>query len=302
MSVNNLFFLSSLIISVASLLGCDRVGEVEGKLLYSGGGGVISVAEFSAVSGLTDTTIYLNPDISAIDSIIRLDNGETVFGECNADGDCNIKRVTPGTRGADILRSGHLAGYLADYQSLFFYDFSDDGDMWLFVARLDSLMSASRIAKKPEPKTLENGINRDIAVAPIPISEKEVVFVGPDAQLWIYNAENGSLDRMNIDPCYPYLWVENAQQLLCGSIDSGAPFVLNVFTNEKKEIPSLKGGYGFVYVPQHNAVIYGKTRLAWLLHEASDIFWYSLEDGSEKRLGKDIHLRYGVWLESERKS
>jgi hypothetical protein len=298
MSLRSVLFFGAVVAFAApSLFLSSAQGQIVGGiLLYSGGGGAIGAMNLDS-SGSLDMTVYESPGISAIDSLVRTDSGEILFGECGVAGDCALRKVTPGAS-AVTLRTGHLISYLPKNNRIFFYDILERGESWLFAAPIDSPADAYRIARKSAPSVLKNGIHLDMAVAPIPIAESEVIFVGENGGLWIYNSNSRLLDQLDVDFCYPYAWVESQRRLLCGEIGSNAPFLLDIIRGEREEISEISNGYGFVYLSKYDAIVYGKSRSSWFLHEASDVFIYFLKDGTNKRLRKNVHLRYGVWFQS----
>lgn len=290
------YFLKILLTSIVLLTSCtaDENMNIEGRLIYIVRGGNVGAITFSA-SGYDFSSFYDSKVVSAINHLTREHDNAILFDECIM-GKCSIKRSSMKTGQVTLLHSGRLPSYIPNHEKLFFYDKASDGNGWLFVTSLGDIKNAIKIAEEPKWKTLPNGISQPVAIPVIQISNDEVIFVGKDEQLWLYNIANTKLVPMDIKDCRPILWMDKRDQLLCSDWDTWDAFLLDIKTKNKVEMPGLKGAYGFVYVPSSNALIYGRTRSRLLIGEAYDIFLYSFADKKEERIKENSHLAGGVWI------
>ena len=295
MSLNN--HLKTLLVTAVFFTGCstDESMNIAGKLIYSDGDGSINAISFNS-SGYGISSLYKSESISAINYITRENNEIILFDECIS-GRCSIKQYSMKTRQARLLRSGRFPSQLRNHDKLFFYDELPGGDNWLFEATLDDIKNTIRISEEPRWKTLPSGIKQPITMPVVQISNDEIIFVGKDGHLWLYNVSSTESSSMGINDCRPMLWRGEHNQLLCSDWDTWDVFLLDIKTRDKAEIPELKGAYGFVYVPSSDALIYGRTRSRFIFGEAYDIFFYRFSNKKEKRIKKDAHLAEGIWME-----
>lgn len=296
-NIFNVFLLVYIVLCMACHAGENM--NAKGQLVYTSGDGSINAIDFSSPD-YNISLLYRSKEVAAIDHLTIVNNDAILFGECPIAGRCAIKQYSVGTGDSSFLRTGRLPGYISNHDRLFFYDRGPDGNSWLLSASLKNLNDAIKIiAKEPELKTLPNGIKQSITMPVIQISNDEILFVGEDGQLWRYNIANQELISMNISDCRPILWRERRNQLLCSDWDTWSLFLLDISTKNIIEMPELKGGYSFVYIPNSDSLVFGRTRSKYFVGEAYDIFQYSFVDKKENKIKKDSHIAAGVWLKSK---
>jgi len=294
MSLIKLILLTSFALSTSCNAG--EIMNVEGQLIYTNGGRTINAINLDS-SESKISSFYENKEIVHIEHLTMLNNNSILFSECTVTGDCIIKQYTVNTKQAKFFHSGRLPSYISNHDKLFFYDKFSDGNNWLFATSVKNINAMTKVAREPKWNTLPNGVSQPITIAVIQISNDEIIFVGEDKKLWKYNIANKELTSMNIGNCRPILWRERHNQLLCSDWDTWMPFLLDMNTKIKKEMPELKGAYGFVYIPSSDSIIYGRMRSSFIIGEAHDIFLYSFSDKKEKRIKKNSHVADGIWIE-----
>lgn len=281
-----------LLLGMMLVSGCHKIEQVNGKLIYLDGGSRIKILALK--SGDEDgSTLYEGRSVSVIESLIDMGEG-LLFGECDYEG-CSIRVYSFLTNGSSIERSGRYPAYLSSRDRLFFYEKESDGKAWLFMSALKSKRDVIRIAREAEDKTLPNGMRRMISAPPIPISENEILFVGEDADLWVYNADSGLSKSLHVGGCRPYVWMSVSNQILCKDTESWDSFLLNLATKKKEIISSLHEASGFIYVSSSDALVYVKRRSTWLIGETHDLYWYSISEKYEQLIRRNVYLSGGVW-------
>ncbi len=280
------------------LSGCEanESMNVAGNLIYAGGGGSINLIDFSS-PGYGISSLYKSEGISAINHLTKENSGAILFGECSVMGECSIKQYSMKTGRVRVLRSGRLPSFMPNHEKLFFYDRLAGGDKWLFVASLDDINNATKISEEPGWNTLPNGIKEPIIEPVIQISNDEILFVGKAGELQLYNVLSAEVSSMGINDCRPMSWRSVSNQLLCEDWDTFDIFLLDIKTRDTVDMPELKGGYGFVYVPGLDALFYSKTVSSFIVIEGYDMFFYQFSDKKEKRIKKNVSLSAGVWME-----
>jgi len=294
MSLNYSF---KIILATAALItGCnaDESMNIKGQLIYTNGGGGVNAIAFG-VYEYEFSSLYKSKEVAAINHLTRENGNAVLFDECTM-AECSIKLYPMRTGKVRLLRSGKLPSYISNHDKLFFYDKASDGNSWLYVTSLEDIKNVTKITEEPTWKTLPNGISQSVTVPVIHISNDEVIFVGKDEQLWLYNIANTKLAPMDIKGCRPVLWMDKRDQLLCSDWNTWDTFLLDIKTKNKVEMTDLKGAYGFVYVPSSDALIYGRTRSRLIIGEAYDIFLYSFADKKEKIIKENSYFAGGVWI------
>ena len=290
--------LSVSLVTAMLVAGCDAVKtmSIEGVLIYTSGGNGLNAIAFDA-SATSFSPLYRGESVSAINHLAKETDKTVLFSECVL-GECSIRRYSAETGRVTLLRSGWLPTYVSSHGKLFFYDSDRDGAKWLFVAALENINAATKIAKEPRGKVLSNGVHYSATLAVVQISNDEIVFLGVEERLWSYNIATAGLTSMDIDSCRPMLWMDRRRQFLCSNPwDESTPFLLDIDSKKKTPIPELRRARGFVYVANEDALIYGRLRSSHLILEVSDIFLYSFADGREKKIRGNSRFAGGVWLE-----
>lgn len=269
--------------------------RIKRMFVYTDGSSTIDTIDFSS-PGLHASSLYRSAEIGSINYLTRANSNAIFFDECPIVGECTIKRLSIDHGKPEVFRKGRLPSYVPIHNKLFFYDTEIDGSNWLYEISENNKAKAVKIAKEPKKKTLPNGVKHSISMPVIQISNDNIVYVGEDEQLWIYNIVKKRIIATRIIDCRPILWIEKHNQLLCSDWEKWSLFLIDVNTREKSELSNLNGAYGFSYDLENDVLVYGRTRLKAMVDEGYDIFLYSIEDKKEKRVGKDTHLAAGVWL------
>lgn len=293
--INKFYIVLLVAITFISSCNAGEYMNTKGHLVYTSGDGSINSINLNS-SSLHNSPLYKSESVSVIDNLTRKGYKDILFGECPIAGECIIKHYSVDKKETKVLRTGKLPSYIDIHDKLFFYDEVDHDNNWLFVSSIKNIKNAIKVSKEPKKKTLPNGIKQSITTPVIQISNSEVIFVGEDERLWLYNIMKEKIISTDINNCRPILWVEKQRKLLCSTWDTWTPFLLDLNTKNQVEMPILKRAYGFTYIPEDNALIYGKTRSKNIIGEAYDIFLYSFSDNKEKRIMKDSHISSGVWL------
>lgn len=298
MSLINYIIKVVLIVITIFITSCstDENMNIEGQLVYTTGGNSINSIDLG-VSEYTYSSLYSSKGITAINHLTKKSNDVILFSEC-AIGECVIKEYSVMNGKITSLHSGIWPSYISNHNKLFFYDTIPDEDKsnWLFATTLKGENAIIKIAKEPKWKTLPNGISHPITIAPIQISNDEILFIGEDEKLLLYNIVNAKLTSMDIENCRPMLWIDRRGQLLCLNWITWELFLLDIDTRNKIDLPELKDTYGFVYVSGLDALVYGRTRSRALIGEAPDIFLYLFTDKKEIKIRENSHIAGGVWL------
>lgn len=269
--------------------------RTKGTFVYTDGSSTIDMIDFSSPS-LHASTLYRSAEIGSINHLTKENSDAIFFDECPIAGECTIKRLSIDHGKPEVFLKGRLPSYVPIHSKLFFYNTEADGSNWLYEISGNNKTNALKIAREPKNKTLPNGVKQTISMPVIQISNDNIVYVGEDAQLWIYNILYRKIIATKIIDCRPILWIEKHSQLLCSDWENWSLFLIDVNTKEKSELTNLNGAYGFSYDAESDALVYGRTRLKTMVDEGYDIFLYSIEEKKEKRVGKDRHIAAGVWL------
>jgi len=288
-------YLKILLLVAVVLMSCNtnRQVRIVGTLIYSNGGNRINAIVFHRY-GYDVSTLYRGKGISTINNITNIDDRSLVFDECSG-GECSIKLYHNDSGEVTTLRSGRFPVYVPNQKKLFFYDEGNSGG--LFMASMDDVKNAVKLSKEPSWLTHSSGIKQPLVMPIVQISDDNVVFVGKDNGLWVYHVSDSKLTAMGIDNCRPILWRRRSQQLLCADWNAWNIYLMNMSTRNKIDLPELNGGYGFIYIPSTDALIYGRTRSSFVFDEAYDIFFYNFADKKEQKIYKNAHLSAGIWIE-----
>lgn len=299
MPIKNKLASAALLASIIWLASCGT-GEkmnTDGRLIYTAGGGSIDAINLGAFGPDIDLVYKGKKSGASIQQLTKINNGMFLFDECLGSGGCTIHQYDLHTNRSRMVRSGRLPSYVKNHDKLFFYDKSVDGKSWLFAAPLEDLHGAEKVAMEPEWRVLPNGVKQSIAFPPIQVSEDTVIYIGDEAELFLYNILSDEVISTKIGNCHPLQWLESHSRLLCADWNTWDPFLLDITNNNRIHLSELQGAYNFVYIPRIDTLIYGKRRSYFIIGEAHDIFSYSLSDRKEMRVKKDAHIASGIWVE-----
>jgi len=294
-TIKKAFFIPFVFIVLSTACTAGENMNANGKFVFTDGSSTINAIDFSS-SEFSTSTIFKSKEVGAINHLIRVDSNTILFGECPISRECVLRQYSIDVGKSEVLRTGRLPSYLPNHKRLFFYDKASDGSNWLYETALDNITEVKKVAKEPSKKVLPNGVKQSVSVPVVQVSNNEIIYVGDDKQLWLYNIIDKKRESTEIKNCRPILWREKHNQLLCSDWETWTPFLLDLNTKRKVKISELKEAYGFAYIKESDTLIYGKTRLKAMVDETYDIFLYSFQNKEEKRIKKNTHLASGVWF------
>ena len=269
--------------------------HLTGRLVYSRGGNDIQMLDFGTMER---ETVYEGAYVGiGINHLTKLTENTFVFEDCHGtrDPNCLLKEFDMDHRSVNTLRSGRMPSYLAGSNSLFFYDsLGDKGEQWLFVAGKDTVDTASQVAKAPPEHVSSMGMTYSRMAPAVQISPDEVAFLGDEEEIWTYKISQARLASTEIEHCKPIAWRKETQHLFCWDWESKYFSQVDLKTKRAEKLSQLGDAYSLVYLPKHDALIYGKGRLRFFISETSDIFAYSFGNGKTVRLLKDAYITSGV--------
>ena len=267
--------------------------NLTGKLVYSGGSSEIKTVDLAS---LASATLYKSPhNVALIAHLTKVTPDLILFDECPVTESCVIKELNLSNGETKTLHTGQMPIYVAEHDCLFFYDRSEyQNDNALLMAKRNEIAARHKVANMPPPKRLPNGNLLPVATPAIQISQDEVVFVGEDHQLWIYRISESTLFPTEVKDCLPQVWRNQTQELLCYDWNSWELYAIDLQTKQKKVMSFLKRAHGLLYVPEDDLLIYGKSRLYFLISETSDIFAYSFATSERVKLRPHAHISSGI--------
>ena len=272
--------------------------ELSGRLIYTNGGTYLYALYFPS---LKQELIHESPPGNiSINSISKMDANNVIFEHCDAlrKPNCLIMAFDINTRTLRTLRQGRLPTYMSGSQSIFFYDLSENThEEWLLIANRKAINSPGKVAKAPMPKVLSNGLPYEIKTSVVEISPDEVVFIGEDQQLWMYQISQSRVVATGIKNCLPRVWRNRTAQLICYDWDSDELYQIDLQTKQKEQLSQLKRAHGLVYVPSKDMLIFGLTSLHLMREEREDIFVYNFQDGKKSKVFSNAFTSSGVWVE-----
>lgn len=279
------------------LIGCysNNAMELAGGLIYSSGANDI---EFLNLDSKKSFVIYKSAhNVAIIDHLMKIKDKRFMFEECSGTGPCLIKEFNTGNGMEKAIRQGIYPTYIAENDSIFFYNTPErNKENWLFISDRGGTGEPLKIIKAPisdDPR-----IDWWYLVTPVvKISSDEVVLVGEDRQLWIYQMSKSVLTPTGITKCLPQFFRNRARQLVCYHHDTWDIYQIDLKTKQTEQLSKLEGAHGLVYIPEHDVVIYGKDRLHFLISETSDIFAYSFSTGKNTGIRPRAYVASGFWID-----
>lgn len=279
------------------ILGCSTNGDIEltGQLIYTGGGNKVKSLNLNRAESDPVVLYESRSDVAAIGHLARIDNNSFLFDMCPVTEECVIKHYDLNSGRERTIRRGRLPTYDPHKRMLFLYEGSDGERGWLVTSTLENPQAIARVAKEPKRKLLANGITQSVTTPVIQALPNQIVFTGEDTQLWMYNTSDSKLKPTGIKNCRALVWGSKTKQLLCSDWDTWEIFLLDLQTGRKEEHPELKGAYGFVYLPEYDSLVYGRTRGRVPAGEGYDIFCYSFKDEKEWKIRANDHIANGIY-------
>lgn len=296
MPINNVTRLWSLALAILSGCNLNSGVRLTGKLIYSGGGKEIKAVDLVS---LESVPLYRSShNVTLIERLTKVTSDLILFDECPVSGSCVIKELSISSGETKTLRTGHMPTYVAESDSVFFYEHSKyQKDNALLIAKRKDINIIHKVANAPAPKKLPNGVLLPLTTPVIQIAPNEVVFVGEDCQLWICQISQATLLPTGVKDCLPQVWRSQTQKLFCYDWNSWNLYTVDLKTKDREEIPLLKGAHGLLYIPENDILIYGKNRLSLFISETSDVFAYNFATGERVKIQSHVHINSGIWLE-----
>lgn len=291
-------FLTLMLLACLSLFAEGAMSEtvkLSGQLVYSAGSNDISLIELRSLK-------YYSLGLFSTDSInhlTKLSDRVILFEDCTGirKPNCLLREFDIDAKTSSTLRSGYLPTYIPESKTLLFYDLDEgSGQKWLYVADMRTPSIAQKSAKAPADMVLPNSLTYPLITQPLQISNDEVIFVGEDQDLWIFQISNSKLTPTGIKASAPYVWRKRTQQLISYNWKSQEFYQITLKTGHAEKLPQLKGASGLVYLPNDDVIIYGKSRMRMLISETYDIFAYSFNTKKEIKLRARSHISSEVWL------
>lgn len=282
----------------AMLIGCrsNSAMELSGGLMYSSGSMYV---EFVNLDSKKSSVMYKSIGNGAtIGRLTKIGDKRFIFEECLGTGSCFIKEFNVASGVGKVIRQGIYPTYIAENDSVFYYNLPEaNKENWLLTSGEGGAGEPRKIAKAPISG--DSRIDWWYFVTPVvKVSPDEVVLVGEDRQLWVYQISKSTLIPTGITKCLPQFLRNRTQQLVCYNPDTFDIYQIDLKTKQTEQLPQLKGANGLVYVPEYDIVIYGKVRLHFLVSEVSDIFAYSFSTGKTTEIQSRAYLASGFWIDS----
>ena len=266
-----------------------------GRLIYSAGDSKIVLLDL----GLRKSEVIYDrsPDVALIERLTKVSDDKFLFQECPITETCMLKEFDLITKNITTLRKGKMPTYVAKANKLFFYSLTHDtNEKWLFVASLDASSTSVKVAKAPPRVQLPNGLLSDREAPALEISPDQVLFVGEDYHLWIYQIPQSTLRPTGIAHSLPVAWRSLTQDLICYDWDAKAYYQINLETKQTRPLPQYESAFGLLYIPQLDTLVYAKTRLYLFVSERYDIFAYEFSHDKEIKLQSNAGMATGIWL------
>lgn len=273
--------------------------DLTGCLVYADRGKNIRKIDLKT---LRHEVLYEGPgNVTSIDHFSKTGPDKFLFEECNGlrTPNCLLMEFDLTNRTVSILRSGRMPTYIAERDSVFFYDrIKDDGEQWLLVARRGAMDAATEVAKAPGVITFPNGLGFFPGGPVVQVSTDEVVFVGEDWRLMIYDMANGQVRSTGLNHKSPRIWRSQTQQLIARDWETKAFYQINLKKGDVKKLPQLgrRVHSGLGYLPEYDTLIYSMPRFSFIYwHETSDIFAYHYKTEKKVKLLPHGSISSGIW-------
>lgn len=284
--------ISTVMLSLTCLIGCrsPQQQELSGRLVYTNGGGEIRELELKTGHS---SVLYEKKGVS-IDTISRTEQNRLIFGECALDAPCMIKEQDLATKGSRSLGVGAMPTYVGKWNTIFYYR-REEGQERLFAAEISQLDRGKEIAKAPSPLTTNKGNTTRITSPVVSVSDDQVVFVGEDRHLWIYDLSVSQLRRTGIDGKNPVAWRSRRKLLICHNLNFDGWYQLDLNSMQATTLPEVQTGIvDLVYIEKYDAVVFLTT--SWVPDQYNLVMYY-FGTGKQTELQPKTYLRSGVWLE-----
>ena len=261
--------------------------KMKGIMIFTNGTGTICRLDLQTKR--VDTVFHTE---DFFNEISRISEDEFII-----DGALGLVNFNYRSRSIQSTRSGSRQVYVKEHKKLFFYDnIKGSKQYYLYMASIDSLDNAVLIAKASErPKEF---------VSPVQISSDEIVFIGEDYKLRMYDLSNGALTPTGIDGKYnPVEWITNRKVLLCNVSGGGMENIYEI-NLETKEIKNTTSNYSnevyLNYIDKYDAAVYCSMKYG-LFGELSgrsfDLYIYFYKDNRNVKFTSDVRMYSAVYID-----
>ena len=283
-----------LILYLIFVFGCesDIPENMDGNLIYSAGSNYISIFNLNS---LTEKIIYQSQSNAAIiNSISKVSPQNLIFSECTQN-ECIIKEFNISTTKISSIGKGRYLKYLEEFNKTIFYKYSDiDQSEWVWVANKLELDKAKKLIKAPNAKEM---IGERMAL-PLMINSGNVLLMGKDSQLLLYEISSEKISRLGWGNCFPKAWRSKTKKVICQDLQDLSHYQVDLENNIKENLSMLKRfGYGLIYIPFQDSIIGVDVEFKiWPLSlESFYTYMYDFKDSRKFKI-KEGFVDSGYWL------
>lgn len=246
-------------------------------------------------------TVYQAPRMMMISHITSLWNESIIVDLCRAgDEYCELAALDLTRCTATVLRQGR-APQLLEPQGIgpivfFYFPDEEEGREWLGYSHLGEIDHVRTVTRAPEALNRVAPFVIDLVAPPVPVSDQEVVFVGPDRRVLRFDIVRQALSETDITDCVPQALLGDSRRLLCYSWSSGNYRVVSLNGREEGALVlPLEDLRVRAYLPTREALFITTTRLSLSQGEVYDLSLYDLATGEISRIVRDLHVGAAVW-------
>lgn len=280
--------------------GNDKNADLTGTLIYSQR--VARIVALALTQPNESPRVLYEGDGVSITALSHGRGRTILFDECGFIGaktatgyGCRIREYDLDTGAIRTLRFGNKPTVLGDL--LFFYDeVEGETGQSLFSAPFDGAGQPTRITRSSKPQILPNGIKIWTRTPVLPVSSTEIVFVGHDAKLWIYDVSLASRKPLGVEGCRPEAFRSKGNEIVCRSWGGKDNFLVNLTTGKVTKFGELFQNRAFEYVEEFDMMFFSKGRYKFPISEAYDIFVYDFSTQRDMRIRKDTYMSDAVWF------
>jgi hypothetical protein len=130
---------------------------------------------------------------------------------------------------------------------------------------------------------------------PIQVSPHEVVYLGSDFRIWIYDLIEGRSEETPVGNCYPQFWRPQSGELVCARIGPPGYEYVSLVTGQARPFPKLpERNFGLTHSPVDDITFFGEVS-GFLWSETGDLYTMSLPGGRLRRVMRGVVIQYGIW-------
>ncbi len=287
-----LFFLDSVFSNKVA-----HASDLSGKLIYANGTNIIRSLDLST---LKHEILHKEPFGIFINNLSKITETRFIYQDCDGTRKpgCLLQEFDIENKSVKTWRSGHIPTYVKESNSIFFYESAPDtGEEWLFVVNLEAIGNAKKVMRAPSTHKTQNGIPYSYKGPVVQISPDQVIFVGEDDGIWIYQISNSKLISTDIKNIRPIFWLDKTKELIGYNWESKGIVRYDLKSKRIEQLPQFKASSGFVYIPNYDTVISWEGRLHFFISERFDIFSYHLGSGERMKIVPNHHISSGIWFQ-----